>query len=276
MKPLFVKQTSVHLRLVLVLAVAIAFIAFDLFDARLDKTRSVLTAAVQPFIYLADLPARLVSGSQGYFQSRDQLIEQNQRLRRENLVLQGRSLQMVSLRTENTRLRALLNSGALLQDDILVGEVIGVTPDPARHEIIINRGAADGAYPGQPLIDDKGLVGQVLRVSENQARALLVSDATHAVPVQVNRNAVRGVAEGVGRLDVLELHHIPATTDIHEGDVLVTSGLGGRFPKGYPVAVVSMVERSPGQAFAKVLAAPMAALDRGRYVLLVFSGVEQQ
>lgn len=264
------------MRLLLVLLIAIAFIAFDLLDARLDKTRSALTAVVQPFIYLADLPARLVSGSSGYMQSRGQLLEQNEQLRRENLVLQGRSLQMVSLRTENTRLRALLNSSALLQDDILVAEVIGVTPDPARHEIVINRGAADGVYPGQPLIDDKGLVGQVLHVAENQARALLVTDTTHAVPVQVNRNAVRGIAEGVGRLDVLTLHHIPATTDISVGDVLVTSGLGDRFPKGYPVGTVSMVERSPGHAFAKVQATPMAALDRGRYVLLVFSGVEQQ
>ena len=172
---------------------------------------------------------------------------------------------------ENTRLRALLNSTALLRNDVLVAELIGVSPDPVRHQMILNKGAVDGVYIGQPLIDEEGLLGQVVDVSELSSRVLLITDATHAIPVQVNRNGVRAIAEGTGVLGSLEIHHVAATTDIEEGDLLVSSGLGGRFPVGYPVALVSKVVRDPGHAFATVEARPVAALDRSRHVLLVFT-----
>jgi rod shape-determining protein MreC len=126
-------------------------------------------------------------------------------------------------------------------------------------------------YLGQPLIDAQGLIGQVVGVGMTTSRVLLVTDSTHSVPVQVNRSGVRAVAEGMGSLDQLAVHHVTATTDIQAGDLLVTSGLGGRFPIGYPVAIVSAVERSPGEAFARIIATPTAELDRARHVLLVFS-----
>jgi len=204
-------------------------------------------------------------------QSRSQLLEENARLRRENLVLQGRSHQMASLQAENVRLRALLNSSAMLRDDVLVAELIGVSPDPMRHLLVLNKGEQDGVFVGQPLIDADGLLGQIVEVSSISSRAMLITDATHSIPVQVNRNGVRAIAEGTGVLGMLEVHHVAATTDIREGDLLVTSGLGGRFPVGYPVAVVSEVERDPGQPFARILARPTAALDRSRHVLLVFT-----
>ncbi len=115
------------------------------------------------------------------------------------------------------------------------------------------------------------LMGQVVEVSEATSRALLVTDSTHSIPVQVNRNGVRAIAEGTGSLGRLEIHHVSATTDIQQGDLLVSSGLGGRFPVGYPVAEVTRIERDPGQAFARVEARPMAAMDRSRHVLLVFT-----
>jgi rod shape-determining protein MreC len=209
-------------------------------------------------------------------QSRSSLIEENERLHRENLVLQGRSHQMSSLQAENVRLRALLNSAALVRDDVLVAELVGVSPDPARHQLILNKGENDGVYVGQPLIDAAGLLGQIVDVSGGSSRALLITDATHSVPVQVNRNGVRAIAEGAGVLGSLEVHHVSATTDIEEGDLLVTSGLGGRFPVGYPVATVSKITRDPGEAFAQIEAFPSAALDRSRHVLLVFTGNSQQ
>ncbi len=190
----------------------------------------------------------------------------------ENLVLQGRSQQMASLQAENVRLKALLNSTALLRDDVLVAELVGVSPDPMRHQLVLDKGAADGVYVGQPLIDSGGLMGQVVEVSQFTSRALLITDSTHSIPVQINRNGVRAIAEGTGMLGSLEIHHVSATTDIREGDLLVTSGLGGRFPVGYPVAEVTSIERDPGQPFADILARPSAALDRSRHVLLVFSG----
>ena len=126
-------------------------------------------------------------------------------------------------------------------------------------------------FVGQPLIDADGLMGQIVEVSGGSSRALLITDATHSVPVQVNRNGVRAIAEGVGTLGALEIYHVSATTDIRQGDLLVTSGLGERFPVGYPVAVVSEVVRDPGEPFARIKAVPSAALDRSRHVLLVFT-----
>jgi rod shape-determining protein MreC len=231
----------------------------------------VLAAAATPVYWIADLPSRLGDWSETHVQSRTQLLEENARLRRENLVLQGRSHQMASLQAENVRLRALLNSSAMLRDDVLVAELIGVSPDPMRHLLVLNKGEQDGVFVGQPLIDADGLLGQIVEVSSISSRAMLITDATHSIPVQVNRNGVRAIAEGTGVLGMLEVHHVAATTDIREGDLLVTSGLGGRFPVGYPVAVVSEVERDPGQPFARILARPSAALDRSRHVLLVFT-----
>lgn len=237
----------------------------------LDGTRSLLNNLAAPVYWLADTPTRISDWGDTHIRSRGQLLEDNDKLRTENLLLSGRSQQIAALMAENTRLRALLNSTALLRNDVLVAELIGVSPDPVRHQMILNKGAVDGVYVGQALIDEEGLLGQVVEVSEMSSRVLLITDATHAVPVQVNRNGVRAIAEGTGALGSLEILHVAATTDIEEGDLLVSSGLGGRFPVGYPVAVVSKVVRDPGRAFAIVAASPVAELDKSRHVLLVFN-----
>ncbi len=233
--------------------------------------RSILNNLVTPIYWVADIPSRIVDWTDINLRSRRHLLEDNEKLHSENLLLHGRSQQMVALRAENARLRALLNSAALLRSDVLVAELIGVSPDPVRHQMILNKGSVDGVYIGQPLIDEKGLLGQIVEVSNLSSRVLLITDATHSIPVQINRNGVRAIAEGTGVLGSLEIRHVAATTDIQEGDLLVSSGLGGRFPVGYPVAVVSKVSRDPGHAFAIVEASPVAALDRSRHVLLVFT-----
>jgi len=150
----------------------------------------------------------------------------------------------------------------------MVAEVISVTADPARHLLVLDKGRADGVLDGQPLLGAAGLMGQVVMLGEHTSRAMLITDATHAVPVQVNRSGVRGLAEGTGNLDHLVVRHVAATTDIQVGDTLVTSGLGGRFPPGYPVAEVTAVESEPGAPFTTVIARPLAQLDRGRHVML--------
>ncbi|MFT4613240.1 MAG: rod shape-determining protein MreC [Bacteroidia bacterium] len=252
----------------------IVLITADLRFNRLDAGRSFLNTLATPLYWIADLPSRIGDWTDTNVSSRGWLIEENERLQQENFLLQGRSSQMASLQAENVRLRALLNSTKQVRDDVLVAELIGVSPDPARHQLVLNKGGGDGVFVGQPLVDANGLMGQIVEVSKASSRALLITDATHSVPVQVNRNSVRAIAEGTGALGSMEIHHVSATTDILEGDLLVTSGLGGRFPVGYPVAVVSKVERDPGQPFARVEAVPTAALDRSRHVLLVFTGGE--
>jgi rod shape-determining protein MreC len=259
------------LRALLAVLAVVSLITADLKFNNLGSTRSIVNMVVAPIYWVADIPSRALDWGGTNIRSRSQLIDENEKLSRENLVLEGRSHQMAALRAENVRLRSLLNSAALLQDDVLVAELIGVSPDPMRHEVVLNKGAADKVYDGQPLIDADGMLGQVVTVSEHSSRVLLITDSTHSIPVQVNRNGVRAIAEGVGALDKLEVNHVAATTDIEEGDLLVTSGLGGRFPIGYPVAIVSKIERDPGQPFATIEAKPSAALDRSRYVLLVFT-----
>lgn len=247
-----------------------ALLVADLQFNRLNSTRALLDTLATPVYWVADLPGRWDRWAGKHLRSRSSLLRHNERLQRENLLLQGRALQMASLQAENVRLRALLSSSALVRNDVQVAELIGVSPDPMRHLLVINKGASDDVYEGQPLVDADGLMGQVVEVAEFTSRVLLITDPTHSIPVQVNRNGVRAIAEGNGSLDALEVHHIPVTTDIQVGDLLVSSGLGGRFPTGYPVGEVVQVDRDPGQPFARILARPSAALDRSRHVLLVF------
>jgi rod shape-determining protein MreC len=255
----------------LLAVVAAGIILLDHRWSGMQNLRSALDAVVVPVYWVANMPMQAAGWFSGHAKSRSQLIAENAELRARALILQGRAQQMAALRAENVRLRSLLNSSTILQSDVLVAELIGVVADRQRHLVILNKGSGDGVYIGQPLLDADGLMGQIVQVSDGSSRALLISDVTHSVPLQVNRNAVRVIAEGIGLLDTLELRHVVATTDIEVGDLLVTSGLGGRFPAGYPVATVASVERDPGQAFARVTATPTAALNRSRHVLLVFS-----
>jgi rod shape-determining protein MreC len=241
----------------------------------LNVIEAKLSAVATPFYWVADVPSRLTGWGSDTFRSRETIMEENQRLKSETLLLTAKVQKLASLEAENVRLRELLNSSALLDDSVLVAELIGVSPDPLRHQIIINKGVNDGLYVGQPVIDALGLMGQIIEVGPVYSRALLITDSTHALPVQVNRNGVRSIAEGTGLLHELMLRHVAATTDIQVGDLLVSSGLGQRFPVGYPVGVVTEVTVDPGQPFATVKATPSAALNRSRYVLLVFTHSEQ-
>ena len=172
---------------------------------------------------------------------------------------------------ENNRLRDLLGSAAKLQDNVVVAERIGVAPDPEKHEVVIDKGTIDGVFIGQPLLDAQGLLGQVVDVSRYSSRVLLISDPSHSVPVQVARSNLRLVAQGTGSTNRLELMYVQNTADVGAGDLLISSGLGGRFPVGYPVGVVNKVEQRSGGPFATVTAIPSALLDRSRHVLLVFT-----
>lgn len=230
-------------------------------------------AAATPFYWLADAPSRVLHwGEESVFVSRDALVQENKRLEQEAGVLRARMLQMSALVAENGRLRELLNSQAMLKsDNVVIAEIIGVSPKPERHELVIDKGSRHDITVGQPVIDASGLMGQVTEVNPLSARVMLITDASHAVPVQINRNGFRLVAEGIGRSDQLELRHVASTTDIQVGDLLVTSGLGHRFPVGYPVAEVVSVVHDPGRPFLKVIASPSAALNQSRHVLLVYS-----
>lgn len=236
----------------------------------LRGVESNLSVLATPFYWLADLPYRLKDWSSHSLRDWSSLQRDNDELRRQTLILQAKVEKMAALSAENARLRQLLNSSAHLDDSVLIAELMGVASDPLRHIVVINKGADAGVYVGQAVIDARGLVGQVVEVSTYYSRVMLITDSTHAVPVQVNRNGVRAIADGAGLIDELQLSHVAITADVKVGDLLVTSGLGGHFPVGYPVAVVTAVDAG-SSSFMKVKARPMAQLDRSRYLLLIFS-----
>lgn len=254
--------------------VSLLLLLTHFFTDWLDPVVSKLQVLTTPFYQVANTPGKIYQWGEGALVSREELEQQNAAMTAELAILKRKLQQMGALAAENVRLRQLLNSAKIISDRVLVAELVSVSPDPLLHSVALNKGAEDGVYVGQPLLDAHGLMGQVTEVGQHQSRALLITDATHALPVQVNRNGVRAVAEGVGDLYRLELRHLANTVDIREGDLLVSSGLGQRFPVGYPVAEVISVSRDPGQPFAKVDVRPKAQLNRSRHVLLVF-GEEQ-
>ncbi|HET8710491.1 MAG TPA: rod shape-determining protein MreC [Spongiibacteraceae bacterium] len=269
MKPLFQKGPSVGSRILILCVLAFALIFGRAQWPWLRDFESRFSVLATPFYWLADLPYRLVSWSGHTLRDWSSLQKENVELRQRELILQAKVEKMASLSAENARLRQLLNSSAHLDDSVLIAELIGVSSDPLRHIVIINKGRDAGAYVGQAVIDARGLVGQIIEVSAYFSRVMLITDSTHAVPVQVNRNGVRAIAEGTGMIDELTLVHVASTMDIRVGDLLVTSGLGGHFPSGYPVAVVTEVDTSAND-FMKVKARPSALLDQSRYLLLIF------
>ena len=249
-------------------------VALMVVDARftvLKPVRSQMSLVLMQSYWIADLPQRLYQGVASQFGSRTELIAENEKLKTEALLLQGRLQKLAALTEQNVRLRELLNSSALVNEKVEVAELIGMDPNPFTHRIIINKGERDGVVLGQPVLDARGLMGQVVELMPYTSRVLLLTDTTHSIPVQVNRNGLRAIASGTGNPERLELRHVADTADIKEGDLLVSSGLGQRFPAGYPVATVKEVIHDSGQPFAIVRAVPTAALNRSRYLLLVFS-----
>jgi rod shape-determining protein MreC len=256
------------------LVLAVLCVALMVVDARFDTLkplRSQMGMVLTPFYWLADLPVRTWQRATEQLSSSTSLVAENERLKAEALLMQRRLQKLAMLTEQNVRLRELLNSAALVDDKVLVAELIGLDPNPFTHRILIDKGERDGLFVGQPVLDASGLMGQVVEVMPYAARVLLLTDVTHSIPVQVNRNGLRAIAIGTGNPDYLELRHVAETADIKEGDLLVSSGLGQRFPSGYPVAQVTEVVRGSGQPFSIVRAVPTAMLNRSRYLLLVFS-----
>lgn len=235
----------------------------------LEPVRYTLSAVVYPIRVVADLPFEIGGLLSRELSGRRQLMTENERLRAQHLLNEVRLQKLDALEEENIRLRQLLSSSYEVNEPVLIAELMRVDLDPYSHLVQIGKGARDGVFRGQPVLDAKGVVGQVDEVGPFSAMVRLITDPSHAIPVRINRNGIRSVAMGTGNLHELKLTSLPNNTDIRPGDLLVTSGLGGRFPRGYPVARVVSVTTDPGPAFARVVARPTAALDRLQEVLLV-------
>lgn len=237
----------------------------------LESLRSGLSVLLYPVQYLAGLPLLLSESASEAITSRAELESERDQLHDKNLLLRARLQKFEALEAENMRLRGLLDSSFKVGDRVLIAELMAVEQDPFRQQVLISKGETSGLFEGQPVLDANAVVGQVTHINPFSASVLLITDATHALPVQVNRNGLRTIALGTGLINRLELPHLPNNADIKVGDLLITSGLGGGFPPGYPVAEVIEVRREPGQPFASVIAQTTAHLDRIREVLLVWT-----
>lgn len=268
MKPLFQRGPSITLRLLILMLVSVAMMAADHRSERLETVRAGLSLLISPLQYLVNLPFAAGVWLRDAFASRNALLHDNSRLQDEHLALMARMQRYEALEVENRRLRELLQSSVKVGGRTSVAEIIAVDLDPFKRQIVLNKGTRDGVTLGQPLLDARGILGQVVHAAPYTSSALLITDPTHALPVQVLRNGLRSIAFGSGSSNRLDLPYLANNADIQVGDLLVSSGLGGRFPADYPVGKVVSVKLDPNEPFAKVSAEPSAGLERNREVLL--------
>jgi rod shape-determining protein MreC len=276
MQTLFLRGPSVTLRMIILVILSIILMTADHRWQHLDTVRNTLSYLLFPVEYVVDLPIRLYHWGQQNLSSHQTLLRENRDLK--DMQLQSRvQLQKLDiLEKENERLRQLLSATPKTPEDHLIAEIVSVDVDPYRHFIVLNKGVKDRVYKGQPIIDAHGVMGQIVYVNALTSTAMLISDVSHAIPVQIDRTGLRSVAFGAGQTDYLDLRHIPHNADIRVGDKLISSGLGERFPRNYPVATITKIDRNTGETFIDVRAEPMAQLDTSREVLLVWTESHQQ
>lgn len=264
------RGTSPALRLIALGIISIAIMVLDNNNEHLQNIRRLMSAAVHPIRITIDAPFALARWINDSSATRDDLRIENRRLRDENLIQRSRLQRQIALEAENARLRALLDSTAKVSGRVLIAEIMSVDMNPFRHRITVNRGSSDEIYVGQALIDADGIIGQIIRDQIYSAEALLITDIEHATPVEIVRNRLRTIAVGTGDFERLSLPFLPRNADIKAGDAIVTSGLGGTFPPGYPVGVVTEVAGDASEPFLAVTAAPAASLNRIREVLMIW------
>ncbi len=263
------RSASTGVRFILLLILAVTLMVLDHQNQHLVEVRKDLAAMLHPIQLLVSAPSNISRRVTESVTSRSNLLAENVSLKRGALILNARMLRMTALEAENARLRALLDSTKKVGDNILIAEILSVDLNPFRNMILINRGSNDGAYVGQAVIDADGVIGQIIRDRKASSVAMLITDVDLAIPVEVVRNRLRTIAVGTGELNRLSLPYLAVSADIRADDLLITSGLGGKFPPGYPVGTVRSVRSVPGLPFLEIDAEPASALNRIREVLLI-------
>ena len=258
------------LRLLAYLALAITLIVLDDQAGWLSRLRAQANVLVQPVWALAGLPGRLGTQVKDNAASHGQLVSENRELRNQLLIANARLTRLQTAALDNAQLRELLNVAERSGLDVQLAPILDIDLDPVRQRLVLAAGTRDGVHVGQAVIDAGGLMGQVIATTGNSATVLLLTDPDHAVPVTVARNGVRLIVYGRG--DTLELRDIPLSAGVEVGDEIVTSGLGGRFPAGFPVGSITALRPDDTHAFLVGELKPAAQLDRGRDVLLLRPG----
>lgn len=269
-KPLFPKGPGLGLKFLLFALLSLVLIVADSRSDRLAPVRHWAAWALTPVQWVGAIPQRLADSTE-HFKGRETLLAENAELRETQLRQQAQLLRLASLESENQRIRELLASATSLKDRVLIAEILSTSQDPYPDQIVLNKGAKDGVYKGQAVVDAAGIMGQVVQVNPSTCVALLITDADHGIPVEINRTGLQTIAHGRGEAQSLSLPYLPGNADVKVGDLLVTSGLGGRFPAGYPVGEIAELRHASGESFMEAIAYPKAKLNQGRQALLVWS-----
>lgn len=266
---LFAEGTASTLRLIVYLAIAAILMVLDHRGGYLEEMRRLAGAIVEPFYRVAAFPADVARATRTAVVSQDRLAKENRELRDALLLAQAKLNRLDALVEQNARLKDLLAAQNTLGLSVQLARIVDVDLDPFRPRVVLNVGTHQGVGVGQPVIDAHGVMGQVVEVMANTSIVMLVTDPTHAIPVMVERSGLRTIAYGSEAIDRLSLPNIPMSADVQVGDRLVTSGLGGRFPAGFPVGEIESIRPDTSGMFAAAVARPSAALDRSGEVLLL-------
>ncbi|MFX4227988.1 MAG: rod shape-determining protein MreC [Porticoccaceae bacterium] len=261
--------------LIFFIVIGLVLIFVSTFTNLLQPAKAFFVDLVSPFYHITDVATAVSDWGEETLMTREELLAERERLEDENLILQRHSLQLASLRAENVRMRQLLSASELVEERVLIAELVGTPPDTETHRLIVDRGRLDDVREGQPVIDASGVFGQVRIAGDENSEIILISDREHAIPVEVLRSGARSIAAGTGSYDVLRLRNVAPTMDIQVGDELVSSGLGQKFPRGYPVGKVISVEEISSSPFLQVAVEPAAGLQTSNQLLLLFSERQQ-
>lgn len=267
------KQHTFGFALVSMLSISLMF--SDYHYKYLDSVRSGIAVVISPLQYVVDYPVRVFGWVQALVSAKSSLVSENIQLRYQQTVLEAELQRLMAIKEENSELKELLLTSSKVKMKAMAAQILAVDTTIARQLVVLNKGKRDGVYVGQPVLDAKGVMGQIIDVGYMTSTVLLISDSKSAVPVRNNRTGERGILSGLNHPGQLSLVNLPGTSGIAKDDLLVTSGLGRLYPEGYPVGRVVNVKSIPGEAFIKVDVSPVALLNRNRLALLIWPDKEQ-
>lgn len=271
-KRLFIRSNQQIVSYILCLTICLLLLIIDCKFHVLGALRNSVNYLSSPIQYLVDYPVKMASSIQVLFSTKKSLIDENIRLRHQQSLLETKLQKLLAIRNENNQLKALLSASSAANEHAEAAEILAVETSNSRNLLILNKGTRDGVFVGQPVLDAKGVMGQIIDVGTQTSTVLLVSDSKSAVPVRNNRTGERTILIGTNHLNELSLINLPKSSSIEKGDLLETSGLGGHYPDGYPVGRVEGIEQQPGEDFIKVNVSPIAQLNSTRLVLLIWPG----
>lgn len=266
---LFSKPPASGLKVIILMLFSVSLIIFDRYSIFLQPLRSYISSGLMPLYWMASIPESLIDNTSKKVYEFMHISQENKRLTRENILYKRYIRKIDSLNKKDQDMHELFRIADSIKRKVELVESISINPDSGIQRIMINRGEEDGVLLGQPVINSRGLVGQITELRPKTSYVLLLTDQSHSIPVQVNRSGFRGIADGIGKKYFLEIRDIPSTVDIKEGDHLVSSGLGKRFPTGYPVGIVDKVLHESGKPFSTVVIIPTAIPMRNHYLLLI-------